>query len=139
MAPSIVFAIGATAMGASSSLLSIPASGYIFVTFIWFLHGVVVAYPATLFIGIPGYLIYKMLGLVSFKSYAVGGAALGTLSPLLLMPVFGVPETLNFNLWIFVIGGVFGFITSTTFWYLSVRNPNNQLNPDAPKSSAPVS
>ena len=138
LAPSVLFAIGAILLGASSDVpLELPISGYFLGLFIWFLYAVVVAYPVTLLIGIPGYLIYKKLGLISFTSYAVGGVILGTLAPLLLIPVFGVPETLNLNWWLFFTSGIFGFVTCTTFWLL-VKNPNKSSNLTGAKN-APLS
>ncbi|MCK4710205.1 MAG: hypothetical protein KAU21_16430 [Gammaproteobacteria bacterium] len=126
LAPSVLFAVGAIILGSLSDVpLELPISGYFLGLFIWFLYAVVVAYPVTLLIGIPGYLLYKKYGFTSFKSYAAGGIVLGSLAPLLLMPIFGAPETLNLNWWLFLISGFFGFITCASFWLL-VKNPNKK-------------
>ena len=128
LAPSFVFAFGAFLLGVTSeSLLPLPLSTYIFGMFIWFLYAVVVAYPVTLIIGIPGYLIYKKLGLTSFKSYLVGGCTFGALAPLTLMPIFGISETLNFNYWVFLISSFFGAVTCVTFWLIVIKNPNKPV------------
>ena len=97
---------------------------YLFVMFIWFLYAIAVAYPATLVIGIPGYFVYKKLKLTSFKAYVVGGCILGALAPFTLMPIFGVPETLNFNYWVFLISSFFGGVTCVTFWLIVIKSPN---------------
>src|SRR5210317_359031 len=87
LAPSVAFSIGALVLAEQSDIpLEIPLSGYVLGLFMWFLYGIVVAYPVTLIIGVPGYLIYKKYGLSSFKAYATGGIALGALAPLLLIP-----------------------------------------------------
>ena len=137
IAPSLLFAISALVMGASSDIpLELPLSGYVLGLFIWFLYGIVVAYPATLVIGIPGYLIYKNNNLTSLKSYVIGGTILGALAPLLLMPIFGIPETLNFNYWVFLISSVFGAVTCATFWLVAIKNPNKAFKRDSRKSVA---
>lgn len=126
-------------MGASSNVpLELSLSGYVLGLFMWFLHAIVIAYPATLAIGIPGYLIYKKNGLTSLKSYLIGGIVLGALAPLLLMPIFGVPETLNFNYWVFLISSVFGAVTCTTFWLVVIKNPDKALISDTLKNGASV-
>lgn len=137
LAPSVIFAIGALVLGASSDVpLELPLSGYVLGLFIWFLYAVVVAYPATLLIGIPGYLLYKKLGLTNFKSYLIGGILLGALAPLSLMPIFGIPETLNLNYWVFLISSFFGAVTCVTFWLITVKNPNKAFKRDSRKSVA---
>lgn len=126
LAPSFIFAMGAFLLGAlGDSLLQLPITTYLFGMFIWFLYAIVVAYPATLIIGIPGYLVYKKLGLTSFKSYLVGGCILGALAPLALIPIFGIPETLNLNFWVFFISSFFGAVTCVTFWLIVIKNPKN--------------
>ena len=125
LAPSIMFSVGALLLGISGdSLLPISITDYLFVMFIWFLYAIAVAYPATLLIGIPGYFVYKKIGLKSLKAYLIGGFILGALAPLTLMPIFGVPETLNFNYWVFLISGLFGTVTCITFWLIVIKSPN---------------
>lgn len=106
--------------------------------FIWLLYAIVVAYPATLIIGISGYLVYKILGLTSFKSYLVGDYILGALAPLTVMPIFGMPETLSFNFWVFFISRFFGAVTCVTFWLIVIKNPNMAFNSDAEKAPRPL-
>lgn len=126
LAPSVFFAIGALVLGASSDIpLELPLSGYLLGLLIWFLYAIVVAYPATLIIGIPGYLLYKKLGLSDLKSYLIGGVSLGALAPFGLMPIFGITETLNLNYWVFLISSFFGSVTCVTFWLIAIKNPKN--------------
>jgi hypothetical protein len=139
LVPSFIFAFCAFLLGAlGDSLHQLPITTYLFGMLIWFLYAIVVAYPVTLIIGIPGYLIYKRLGFKSFKSYLIGGCILGGLAPLVLMPIFGIYETLNFNLWIFFISGFFGAVTCVTFWLIVIKNPNKTLNSDAGKDPRPL-
>jgi hypothetical protein len=130
MAPSMVFAIGATVIGSIGSLLGVSLYSYLLVCLIWFLYAIVVAYSTSVIIGIPSYFIYKKYGLTSLRAYIVGGISLGTLFPFLLMPIFGMHEVLRLELWVFLAGSAFGFVTSTLFWYVSIRNPTHQLDKD---------
>ncbi len=132
IAPAMVFALGATIFGVVGAMLEYPLYSYLFVSLIWFLYAIVVAYPATLILGVPSYFIYKKYGFLSLKSYIVGGITLGAISPFLLFPIFGILEVLDFDFWVFLTGSIFGVITSTVFWYVSVKSSNKYSQQDKP-------
>ncbi len=131
LAPSVFFAIGALILGMSSDVPSnLSLSGYLLGSLIWFIYAIVVAYPVTLIIGVPSYLLCKKLGITNFKSYLIGGVLLGGLAPFSLVLIVAISEILNFNYWLFLISSFFGAITCATFWLITVKKPNKALKSD---------
>ena len=131
LVPSVTFSIGALILGMSDDTpLDLTFLGYLFGAFIWFLYGATVAYPATLIIGIPGYLFLKKNNIFNIKAYLIGGLSLGSLAPFLTIPIFGLESVLGFDFYIFLISAIFGVITTSAFWLISVQSPNRSLQSD---------
>ena len=131
LVPSITFSIGAILLGMSDETpLTLTFLGYLFGAFIWFLYGAIVAYPATLVIGVPGYLFLKKKNIVSLKAYLIGGLSLGSLAPFLTIPIFGLESVLGFDFYIYLISAFFGVITTSAFWLISVQSPNKAFKND---------
>ena len=124
---SFTFSIGALILGMSDEKsLALTFLGYLYGAFIWFLYGATVAYPVTLIIGVPGYLLLKNMNIFSLKAYLIGGLILGSLAPFLTIPVFGLNSVLGFNFYIYLISALFGVITTSVFWLISVQSPNRK-------------
>ena len=106
---SILFALGMLVLGMSvETPLELSWQGYLFGTFMWFLHGVVIAYPATLLIGIPGYIIFNKTIVFNLQSYLFGSLILGAISPLLSVGILGLNGALTFEYYIYLTGSIFG-------------------------------
>lgn len=102
---------------------------------VWFIFALPVAYIATIIFGIPGYFLFKKKGINSVKSYILGGALLGAISPVLLLLIGNLKSITNMGLELFFISSFFGALTSYLFWKLSIQSPNKAVELDAIKDS----
>jgi hypothetical protein len=86
--------------------------------------GSLYAYPAAVVLGVPAYLLYRRLHVVSLRSYALGGLGGGALLGAI---VFGFadsselmdPRLASVLLWLSV--GIGGAVGAAFFWAFAIR------------------
>ena len=86
------------------------------------LFALVVAYPFTIIIGAPCFLVFRKLGWLQTWQVILAGPLLGTISGLILMLLIGSGD---FS-WASIFGSIFfvalhGLVISCTFWTISIR------------------
>lgn len=107
---------------------------YVFYLYMLFSSAITSAYSILFILGIPAYLVYRKLGLTSFKSYVIGGAILGSIVPLFPMYISPLSTVTNANYLTYLITAIFGAVTCICYWLIVVKKPNKRLQLDAAKS-----
>lgn len=125
----ITFAFGMLAFTLSDiSLLPLTVKELLFGTLITFLFASALAYPITLIFGIPSYYFFNKIKLYDMKSYAISGLILGFVAPLSSVMIFGLGFVSSLKFYVYIIGSIFGIITTMTFWYVAIYSPNQPFN-----------
>ena len=127
--PCIVFVFVAAGFGIISVLFTrkwsdLLAAPLVLVgSFYWLFFALPVSYFFSLLFGIPMYLIFKKVNLVSLKAYLIGSSVAGTLSG--LFPVLYFTSDSSWALFWIIGGCIFGAIAGYSFWTIVYGSPNN--------------
>lgn len=125
IAISLLLAVGTISLVAfSDSSSELTTSAYVVSIILFFLKDIIFVVPVILLLGVPGYLIYRKLGLNSFKSYMIGGAILGSLVPFLLVlsPSVDMLGIAGFSYRAFLFSSFVGVLAATIFWVIAIKN-----------------
>ena len=102
----------------------------------------VFAYPISLVLGIPAFILFRKKSWLKMWQVTLAGTILGIVGGVLFGLLVGFEgysvQSVFKGL---VLFGLHGLVVSLTFWFVTLlrSSSNNQLNQDAPKSGAPVS
>jgi len=80
--------------------------------------GAIVSYTFAVLFGIPLYFIVRRLGLISFRSLGIGGAAIGVI-PFLLLGLTEGLEKMREHSMIYLALGVCGFVVGSVFYLIT--------------------
>ena len=118
----------------NGDLLAIPIATLLYAIF---------AYPFTLVLGVPAYLVMSRLGALSLLRVVVSGVLLGAVSGVLMLGFLDLQlewaRAIESGLFTTVLlFAMYGAITACVFWWLALRQrPNMAIERDEPKAARP--